>query len=244
MSTTVVPPAPFGIFVTGTDTGVGKTLISAALLHALAKHYPRVVGMKPIAAGTDWVDGVESNEDVRALRAASTVQVPAALDNPVLLPDPLSPHLAAQRAGVRITVAQLLAAYQTLCTHADAVVVEGAGGFLVPLSDTENGADLARALALPVVLVVGLRLGCLNHALLTAQAIAAAGLPLAGWVANHVDPTMLAPADNIAYLQQQLLTRYQTPLLATVPYQSAPDANNIQISLPPSWNMREKLLTL
>ena len=244
MSAPLVPFAPFGIFVTGTDTGVGKTRVSAALLHALAKHYPRVVGMKPIAAGTELINGVLANEDVLALRAASTVQVPAALDNPVLLPDPLSPHLAAQRAGVRITVAQLLAAYQTLCTHADAVVVEGAGGFLVPLSDTENGADLARALALPVVLVVGLRLGCLNHALLTAQAIAAAGLPLAGWVANHVDPTMLAPADNIAYLQQQLLTRYQTPLLATVPYQSAPDANNIQISLPPSWNMREKLLTL
>lgn len=241
MSAPQVPLAPFGIFVTGTDTGVGKTLVSAALLHALAAHYPRVVGMKPIAAGTDWVDGVESNEDVRALRAASTVQVPAALDNPVLLPDPLSPHLAAQRAGVRITVAQLLAAYQTLSAHADAVVVEGAGGFLVPLSDTENGADLARALALPVVLVVGLRLGCLNHALLTAQAIAAAGLTLAGWVANQVDPTMLAPTDNIAYLQQQLHTRYQAPLLATVPYQSAPDANNIQISLPPSWNMRKQL---
>lgn len=244
MNATIVPAAPttpFGLFVTGTDTGVGKTLVSAALLHALAKHYPRVVGMKPIAAGTDWVDGVESNEDVRALRAASTVQVPAALDNPVLLPDPLSPHLAAQRAGVRITVSQLLAAYQTLGTHADAVVVEGAGGFLVPLSDTENGADLARALALPVVLVVGLRLGCLNHALLTAQAIAAAGLPLAGWVANHIDPTMLAPADNIAYLQQQLHTRYQAPLLTTVPYQPDPDANSIQISLPPSWNMRKQL---
>lgn len=244
MSTTVmpaVPAAPFGLFVTGTDTGVGKTLVSAALLHALAKHYPRVVGMKPIAAGTELINGVQANDDVLALRAASTVQVPAALDNPVLLPDPLSPHLAAQRAGVRITVAQLLAAYQALSAQTDAVVVEGAGGFLVPLSDTENGADLARALALPVVLVVGLRLGCLNHALLTAQAIAAAGLPLAGWVANHIDPTMLAQADNIAYLQQQLHTRYQAPLLATVPYQPDPDVNTIQISLLPSWNMRKQL---
>ena len=244
MNATIVPAAPttpFGLFVTGTDTGVGKTLISAALLHALAKHYPRVVGMKPIAAGTDWVDGVESNEDVRALRAASTVQVPAALDNPVLLPDPLSPHLAAQHAGVRITVAQLLAAYQTLSAHADAVVVEGAGGFLVPLSDTENGADLARALALPVVLVVGLRLGCLNHALLTAQAVCASGLTLAGWVANHVDPAMLAQAENIAYLQQQLQNRYQAPLLATVPYQAVPDEKSIQIALQPSWNLRKQL---
>ena len=237
----LVPLAPFGIFVTGTDTGVGKTRVSAALLHALAKHYPRVVGMKPIAAGTELINGVLANEDVQALRAASTVQVPAALDNPVLLPDPLSPHLAARRAGVRITVAQLLAAYQALSAHSDAVVVEGAGGFLVPLSDTENGADLARALALPVVLVVGLRLGCLNHALLTAQAIAATGLPLAGWIANHIDPTMKAPADNIAYLQQQLQMRYQSPLLATVPYQPDPDANTIQIGLPTSWNMRKQL---
>jgi dethiobiotin synthetase len=234
-------PSPFGLFVTGTDTGVGKTLVSTALLHALAAHYPRVVGMKPIAAGGDWMGGVFGNEDVRALRSASTVQVDAALDNPVFLPDPVSPHIAAQRAGVRITVAQLTAAYQALCTEADAVVVEGAGGFLVPLSDTENGADLARALNLPVVLVVGLRLGCLNHALLTAQAIAASGLTLAGWVANHVDAAMLAQEDNIAYLQGQLHKHYQAPLLATVAYQTSPQENSSQISLPPSWILRKQL---
>jgi dethiobiotin synthetase len=233
--------AAFGLFVTGTDTGVGKTLVSAALLQALAAHYPRVVGMKPIAAGGDWVGGVFGNEDVRSLRAASTVQVNAALDNPVFLPDPVSPHIAAQRAGVQITVAQLVAAYQTLCMQADAVVVEGAGGFLVPLSDTETGADLARALNLPVVLVVGLRLGCLNHALLTAQAIDASGLTLAGWVANHVDPTMLAQDDNIAYLQHQLQHRYQAPLIATVPYQTTADVKNIQIDLQPSWKLRKQL---
>ena len=234
-------PAP-GLFVTGTDTGVGKTLISAALLHALAKHYPRVVGMKPIAAGTELINGVPANEDVLALRAASTVRVDPALDNPVLLPDPVSPHIAARRAGVQITVAQLVAAYQALSTQADAVVVEGAGGFLVPLSDTENGADLARALNLPVVLVVGLRLGCLNHTLLTAQAIAASGLTLVGWVANHVDDTMLAQADNIAYLQHQLATRSGAPLLASVPYQPSPDALTIQIGLQPLWNLRKQLL--
>lgn len=233
--------SPFALFVTGTDTGVGKTLVSAALLHALAFHYPRVVGMKPIAAGGDWIDGALSNEDVRALRGASTVQVDAALDNPVLLSDPVSPHIAAQRAGVHITVAQLVQAYQGLCQVADAVVVEGAGGFLVPLSESENGADLARALNVPVVLVVGLRLGCLNHALLTAHSIAAAGLTLAGWVANHVDPAMLAQAENIAYLQQQLHSRYQAPLLATVPYQTVLDAKSIQIAIQPSWNLREQL---
>ena len=229
------PPAP-GLFVSGTDTGVGKTLISTALLHALARHYPRVVGMKPVAAGTEWIDGVQANDDVLALRAASTVRVDPALDNPVLLPDPVSPHIAARRAGVQITVAQLVAAYQALRQQADAVVVEGAGGFLVPLSDTETGADLARALNLPVVLVVGLRLGCLNHALLTAQAIAACGLPLAGWVANQVDASMPAQADNIAYLQHQFATRYAAPLLASVPHQPSPDANTIQIALPPAWN--------
>ncbi|MFZ3127079.1 MAG: dethiobiotin synthase [Rhodoferax sp.] len=219
------------VFVTGTDTGVGKTLVSAALLHALAQHHTRVVGMKPVAAGTDMVNGVPANDDVLALRAASTCTVPPELDNPVLLPDPTSPHIAAQRAGVRITVAQLVHAYRALAQQADAVVVEGAGGFLVPLSETENGGDLAQALGLPVVLVVGLRLGCLNHAVLTAQAIAARGLTLAGWVANHVDPTLLAQADNIAYLQGQL----QAPLLATIAHQTTPDARAVAVHLPPAW---------
>ncbi|MGH8831048.1 MAG: dethiobiotin synthase, partial [Polaromonas sp.] len=155
------------LFVTGTDTGVGKTLVSAALLHALARYHPRVVGMKPVAAGTVQVDGVDTNEDVLALRSASTCAVPPALDNPVLLPDPVSPHIAAARAGVRIDIAHLAACHRELAKLADAVVVEGAGGFHVPLSDTQTGADLAQALGLPVVLVVGLRLGCLNHALLT-----------------------------------------------------------------------------
>jgi len=219
------------IFVTGTDTGVGKTLVSVALLRAMARHHTRVVGMKPVAAGTDTVDGVVGNEDVRALRAASTCVVPAVLDNPVLLPDPVSPHIAAQRAGLRIEVAQLVQAYKALAAQADAVVVEGAGGFLVPLSDTQNGADLARALGLPVVLVVGMRLGCLNHAMLTAQAIRASGLTLAGWVANHVDPAMLAQQENIAYLQQHL----RAPLLATVPYQQAPGAAVVDFELLPEW---------
>ncbi|SFU63018.1 dethiobiotin synthetase [Polaromonas sp. YR568] len=219
------------LFVTGTDTGVGKTLVSAALLHALAKRHLRVVGMKPVAAGTESIDGVEANEDVLALRAASTCRVPPELDNPVLLPDPVSPHIAAARAGVRIDIAQLVACYRQLALLADAVVVEGAGGFHVPLSSLETGADLAEALDLPVVLVVGLRLGCLNHALLTAEAIRSRGLTLAGWVANHIDPDMLAQDDNIAFLQKQL----QAPLLATVPWQAGVDARNITIHLPAEW---------
>ncbi len=191
-------------FVVGTDTGVGKTHASCALLQALAQHHRRVVGMKPVAAGVvPWGEGWAS-EDSIALRAASTIAVPPELDTPVLLPDPLSPHIAAARAGVQIDIAAIVQAYQALSRQADAVVVEGAGGFHVPLSPTETGADLAVALNLPVVLVVGLRLGCLNHALLTAEAMAARGLTLAGWVANRVNPEMMAPDDNIAKQQKRL----------------------------------------
>ncbi len=215
-------------FITGTDTGVGKTLVAAALLHALARRYPRVVGMKPVAAGQVRVGGTWASEDALALRAASTVQVPAELDNPILLPDPLSPHIAARRAGVRIDIAELQRRFHTLAQRADAVVVEGAGGFHVPLSDTETGADLAQALALPIVLVVGLRLGCLNHAALTAEAIHGRGLTLAGWVANRIDPAMQAQDDNIAWLQRRL----DAPLLADIAHQDAPDPRAIAIRLP------------
>lgn len=220
-----------GIFVTGTDTNVGKTLVAAGLLHALAKHHARVVGMKPVAAGLvpwgeDW-----ASEDAIALRAASTLAVPASLDNPVLLPDPLSPHIAAARAGTQIDIGALVRSYHALAAQADVVVVEGAGGFHVPLTDTATGADLAQALALPVVLVVGLRLGCLNHALLTAEAIRARGLALAGWVANRLDPEMDAAEDNIAYLR----TRLPAPLLADVPYQELPEPHTLAFDLPQAW---------
>ncbi|SFE58277.1 dethiobiotin synthase [Paracidovorax wautersii] len=223
----------WGCFITGTDTGVGKSLASAALLHALARHHARVVGMKPVAAGAEIIDGVLTNEDAVALRAASTLAVPPELDNPVLLPDPLSPHIAAQRAGAPIDIGTIVRAHRQLAGRADAVVVEGAGGWHVPLSDTATGADLAQALGLPVVLVVGLRLGCLNHAALTAEAIRARGLTLAGWIANRVDPRMLAPEDNIAWLRQHL----RAPLLAELPHHASPDARALAACyhLPPEW---------
>jgi len=221
-----------GCFVTGTDTGVGKTLVSAGLLHALARHHRRVVGMKPVAAGlVPWGDDWAS-EDAIALRSASTLAVRARSAPPVLLPDPLSPHIAAARAGVQIDIAAIVRSYQALAAQADAVVVEGAGGFHVPLTDTLTGADLAQALALPVVLVVGLRLGCLNHALLTAEAIRARGLTLAGWVANRVDPDMLAPDDNIAWLRQRL----GAPLLADIPWgDHAAHSLAAHFQLPADW---------
>ncbi|MDB5941970.1 MAG: dethiobiotin synthase [Ramlibacter sp.] len=220
-----------GCFVTGTDTGVGKTLAASALLHALARRHARVVGMKPVAAGCDRAGGVWTNEDVLALRAASTIEAPPELQNPILLADAVSPHIAAERAGVGIDIGHLVACYCALSRRAEAVVVEGAGGFHVPLSRETTGADLAQALALPVVLVVGLRLGCLSHALLTADAIRARGLKLAGWVANRIDAEMQAQEDNIALLRHKL----PAPLLGDFPHLSRPDARSVTLLLPPEW---------
>ena len=191
-------------FITGTDTEVGKTLVSCAFVHHLRKTHARVVGMKPVAAGTVDTPHGPDNEDAVALRAAGSVTVPRELDNPYCLPLPMSPHLAARAAGQVIDLGLLADRYRQLAALADVVVVEGAGGFHVPLNDTETGADLAQRLGLPVVLVVGLRLGCLNHALLTAEAIRTRGLTLAGWVANRIDPAMSAADDNIAYLTDRL----------------------------------------
>lgn len=207
-------PSPQAWFVTGTDTEVGKTLISCALLLHLRTKHARVVGMKPVAAGTVTLpDGCEENEDAVALRHCASIAVPRELDNPYCLPLPMSPHLAARAAGVRIDLALLHERYRQLAAQADAVVVEGAGGFLVPLNERDTSADFAQALQLPVVLVVGLRLGCLNHALLTAEAVRARGLRLAGWVANRIDPAMRGLDDNIATLKERL----GAPLWADVP---------------------------
>lgn len=212
-----------GYFITGTDTEVGKTLVSCALVHHLRRVHPRVVGMKPVAAGTVPTPHGPDNEDAMGLRAAGNVTVPRELDNPYCLPLPLSPHLAARAAGQHIDLDLLLDRYRQLAAQADAVVVEGAGGFFVPLNETQTGADLAERLALPVVMVVGLRLGCLNHALLTAEAIRARGLTLAGWVANRIDPQMGSVDDNIATLVQRL----QAPMWADVPHLARPDPRSV-----------------
>lgn len=204
-------------FITGTDTGVGKTLISCALLHAFATQGQRVVGMKPVAVGCDD-DG--HNQDVRQLQAASNVLVSYGQINPYSFLDPIAPHIAAQNAGVRINFARILMSYHELASQADVVIIEGAGGFKVPLNNHQDIADLALQLGLPVILVVGMRLGCLNHALLTASAIEACGLKCAGWVANVLDADMLAVQGNIVALQQRLTA----PLIGVVPWQLQPDA--------------------
>lgn len=198
-------------FLTGTDTEAGKTLIAAALLRAAATQGLRALGMKPVAAGDAG--------DVDALVAASNVAAPREAVNPYLLREPLSPHLAARRDGVAIDLEVIARRFGELRGRADLLIVEGAGGFRVPLSDAHDGADLAARLGLPVILVVGLRLGCLNHALLTGEAIRARGLPLAGWVANHVDPTMACVEENVDTLRLRLAA----PLLGFVPHQAHPD---------------------
>ena len=217
-----------GVFVTGTDTGVGKTRASCALLHALRARHARCVGMKPVAAGAEPdAQGRLQNEDALALRAAGSLAVPPELDNPVLLAEAMSPHIAAARAGRRIEIEPIVQAFHRLAAQADAVVVEGAGGFLVPLSDTLTGADLAAALGLPVVLVVGLRLGCLNHALLTRDAILARGLTLAGWMVNRLDPSMPAQEENLATLHRQM----PAPLLADWPWVPGAEAASLARAL-------------
>jgi dethiobiotin synthetase len=205
-------------FVTGTDTGVGKTLVSCALLHAFAAQGKRVAGFKPVAAGCDDDD---RNEDAKRLRAASTIQATYGQINPYCFPHPIAPHLAARHAGARIDAPRIQASYRELAGQTDVVIVEGAGGFCVPLNEKLNSADIVKQLELPVILVVGMRLGCINHALLTVRAIAEYQLECAGWVANIVDEHMPALQENIESLRE----RIAAPLLGVIPYQVQPDVN-------------------
>lgn len=227
--------AAIACFVTGTDTGVGKTHASATLLHALRAAGHRAVGMKPVASGSEWRGDHWHNDDVAQLRAASAVAVPQALTCPFLLRTPASPHLAAAIEGARITREPIRAAFAALRAQADAVVVEGVGGFRVPLDGAppeEGGwdtADLAVMLGLPVLLVVGIRLGCISHALLTAEAVRARGLHLAGWIANRIDPAMDLADENIDTLRAAL----DAPHLGTLPWQAAPADAAGQLALAP-----------
>jgi dethiobiotin synthetase len=210
-----------GVFVTGTDTGVGKTLCACALIHALVNRGLDVMPMKPVAAGAVVHAGGWANEDTIALlRAAGRGEARAADANPVLLREPMAPHIAAARERRVITLAPILEALERARSTADFVVVEGVGGYRVPLSDSLDTVDMARAIGLPVVLVVGLRLGCLNHALLTAEAIRASGLPLNGWIANALDPSMVVADENVEALRERL----GAPLLGRLPHEAHPIA--------------------
>ena len=189
-----------GFFITGTDTEIGKTCVSAGLTHLAAQVGLRTVAIKPVAAGQDWLDGRWINEDVLRLKAASNIDLSDAEVGPLQLRTACAPHIAAKLEGRNIVRADLLAAVRSVGARADMTIVEGVGGFRVPLNPGWDTADLAVDLALPVILVVGLRLGCINHALLSAEAIRARGLTLAGWVANCVDPEMAHLADNLETL--------------------------------------------
>lgn len=204
-----------GLFVTGTDTGVGKTLVAAALVRALSRSGLKTVGMKPVASGSLLTPEGLRNGDALQLQAAADMARPYEQVNPYAFAPPIAPHIAAREVGVKIELPRILSAFEQLCTGADAVVVEGVGGWQVPLADDFAQPDLARALNLPVILVVGLRLGCLNHALLSARAIRADGLTLTGWMANGIDANFERRAENLATLAQLL----NTPLLSVIPWQ-------------------------
>jgi dethiobiotin synthetase len=208
-----------GYFITGTDTGIGKTRVTAGLLKAFARQGRKTVGMKPVASGAQVTREGLRNQDALMLQAAASEKRAYALVNPYCFAPPVAPHIAALEAGVEISLDTLRAAYAELCQGADTVLVEGVGGWQVPLSPALELPDLAREFGLPVILVVGMRLGCLNHALLTARALNADGLELAGWVANDIDLAFERPEANIASLEAEL----HAPLLARLPF--APQAS-------------------
>lgn len=216
-------------FVTGTDTEIGKTHIACALLHTARLAGHSALGMKPVAAGTD---AAGHNDDVERLCAAASVSAPREWINPFLYTAAVAPHIAAAESGRPITLQGITDAYTQLLPLAEVLVVEGVGGFRVPLNDSEeagfDSADLAVALHLPVILVVGMKLGCISHALLTAEAIAARGLTLAGWVANRIDPAMARAEENLAALQK----RIAAPLLGVIPHGASPEEAGRLLRLP------------
>ena len=197
------------IFITGTDTGCGKTYISALLIHAIAMQGLRVAGMKPVATGAGKLQDELTHEDDQILLKASNVALEQKLRNPYLFIPACSPHIAAIEANEPIRLEKILDAYKLCKAATDYLVVEGVGGWRAPLSSSDTVADLATILGLPVILVVGVKLGCINHAVLTAEAIKASGLSFLGWVANALDPSMHDPIGNISYLESKI----DSPLL-------------------------------
>lgn len=210
--------APRAVFIAGTDTGIGKTHAACALLYALRAAGYISCGMKPVASGCLATPDGLRNDDALALLAAGSAPLPYARINPIALSEPVAPHLAAARAGRTISLPPLRAAFDPLLAGHERVVVEGVGGWLVPLAPGFSAADIAIQWQLPVILVVGLRLGCINHALLSARAILADGCELLGWIGNRIDPQMLAPEENLATLRALL----PAPCLGVLPFGVAP----------------------
>jgi len=196
-----------GFFITGTDTGVGKTRITVALMQALKDRGLTTLGMKPVASGCRWKNGLLVNDDALMLQANASFYIPYDAVNPFAFEPAISPHIAAEQAGIRVCLATIQDRCRALQRLADTVLVEGIGGWEVPLNREQRVADLAAVLDLPVIVVVGLRLGCLNHALLTFGAVERSGVPCAGWVANQIDPDFACLSENIETLRQALHPR-------------------------------------
>ncbi len=223
----------FSVYVTGTDTGIGKTLTSCALLHALRGRGLRGLGMKPVASGCALRDGQWQNDDALALQAAGAPDAVYADINPFALRHPLAPELAARDDGIELALEPIVEAHARLLQRADALIVEGVGGWASPLSKDLMQADLVRALRLPVLLVVGLRLGCLNHALLSARTIVADGFDLIGWVGSRIDPEMSRVEDNLAMLRQRL----PAPCWGVLPHRLKPAPADLagHLQIPAAW---------
>lgn len=211
-------------FVIGTDTNVGKTYVASTLVKHFAAQGLKTIGMKPVASGCELNEKSELiNEDVTALISASNINADLGLINPYRFVPAIAPHIAAEQAGVQIDLAVIQQAYTQLASLADVVVVEGAGGFCVPLNKTQTLADLAVLLNIPMILVVGMRLGCINHALLTVEAIQARRLKLAGWIANEIEPNFTMFDENLNSLQQ----RIAAPCLSVVRWQGQLDIRHL-----------------
>ncbi|MGB1110375.1 MAG: dethiobiotin synthase, partial [Gammaproteobacteria bacterium] len=216
-----------GFFITGTDTDIGKTYVGAALVRALVASGQRVAVFKPISAGCEVTAEGLRNEDALKLMAQSNVDLPYETVNPFAYEPPIAPHLAAAEVGDEIHIDHCLESFRRIQAASDLIVAEGAGGWLVPLNDQETMADLAKALNLPIILVVGIRLGCINHSLLTAESIRSKGLNLAGWIANHVDPDASRQDGNVESIAQ----RINCPLLGRIPFSNASPAGETALHL-------------
>ena len=229
-----------GYFITGTDTEVGKTWISLGIIEALKRQGKNVGVMKPVSAGCEHTDKGLRNEDALLLQKNSNIKLDYKTINPFAFEPPIAPHIAAANENIRIDVESLHQHFQTIQQQSDCVVVEGAGGWLVPLNDFQTLADLAKRINLPVILVVNMRLGCLNHALLSVESIRNSGLPLAGWIANQVNLEMNCLKENIETLRHMI----DAPMLGQIPFLDALNAKTIaeklslpteHISLRPDW---------
>lgn len=206
-------------FVTGTDTDVGKTYVSSLLLQAAAKQGKRSAGYKPVSAGCDVIDGELVNDDATQLQRAGSLALPLASVNPIAFAPPVAPHIAAEEAGTVIDTATIASGFQRIAAQGpELLIMEGAGGWRLPIGNGRYLSEVVVALELPVIIVVGMRLGCLNHALLTAEAVQRDGLKLTGWIANQIQPDMPRYTQNLATLAQLM----PAPLLAEVPHQGAP----------------------